>query len=276
MSESESFLLNVFTKANLCEYFYKLIKNNKFKEKDEIAKLIGVRKELIKEVFEGLTFFELIEKKDNIFYPVNIDFSFEKLSADYNFKLYMLRKLREKAGDYPNWKKNAPNLLIIEYFLKNEIIIINKNDKIFVGKLNEYFRERKYNIMEMNTNKFQNWCKIFEYLGFIKRVNKSDLLFHIDYNLMISLIHIYSTQFNTEILYLKDFLNWISKNFFLIPIEGNKIPNLICKTFYSLMRKKIISFTKVGDRPLMELLDKPSLLKIPREVNAIKYLEMEV
>ncbi|MHA1232443.1 MAG: hypothetical protein ACTSPQ_17570 [Candidatus Helarchaeota archaeon] len=269
---SERFLLNIFTKANLCEYFYNLIKKYEFKDKEEISDFLDVNPKLVKEVLNGLTFFELIEKKDNIFYVLDIGEDFKELPNNNGFRLFMMNKLRTETGNFPNWKYNAPNLLIIEYFLKEDITLIKKNDNMFIVDLNSYFKNRNYNQLQMNTNKFQNWCYIFEYLGFIQKVNKSDLLFYIDYSLMLSLIHLYSQKVNNKILYLKDFLDWVNNHFFLIPIEGKKIPNLICKTFYSLNRKKIIKLIKTGDKPLMELSNIPSLLRIPHEINAIEYM----
>jgi len=268
----EAFLLNIFNKSHLLYYFYNLIKNNSFKNEIEIVKLIDVPENLVKEVIRGLYFFELIEKIEDTYKRIEIPIISSQISEDINFKLYMLSILRSKIGNYLKWEKNAPNLLIIEYLIKNNIKIIERNDKIFCAELNDYFSKTSYNQIQMNTNKLANWCEIFHYLGFLTKITSSRFIFHINDEFFMSLMELYYSTLKNNVIYLKDFLDWVNKNYFLIPTKANKIPNIICKILYSLCRDKYFKFIKSGDKQLMELVDKPSLLNIPREINAIELL----
>ncbi|MHA1756750.1 MAG: hypothetical protein ACTSVV_08275 [Promethearchaeota archaeon] len=266
----DPFLLNVFNQAYLMYYLYDIIRYNKFKEIHEIEEFTNIDKKIIKEVLKGLHFFELIQKKNNFFL---VKKELTDIIQEEEFKLLVLKNLRRKVGNPQNWKKNASLLLVIEYLIEKNIVFIKNNDRIFCRDLTEYCKKRgyKHNI-DINTNKLYNWCNIFHYLGFLRKITSSEFIFHINKDLFLMLINLYIREFNSEIVFLRDFLEWLNENYLLIPLEGRKIPILISKIFYSLNSTNQIEFLKSGDRQLVEFSDIPTTLKLPQKINAIKII----
>jgi len=275
---SEAFLLNEFKEASFCPYFYKIINKKKIKDESQIAELLDLDLELAKRVFKGMKFFELIEAKYEI-YSTHPIYQHKDLSEELNFKLYMLSILREKTGNHPDWKKNAANLLIIEYLIKNNIIFVDNQDLNLIDKLNNFFfQENQYKplnsrtkeIIKMNTNKMDYWCEIFQFLGFLRRFSSRQYLLYIDLTLFFALIEICPYKKKFKYIGIKELLSWIDENFFLLPLEGNKVPEIIARIFYSLCRQDKIKIINYGDLTLVDLQNKPKYLNIPPNANAIE------
>jgi len=238
-------------------------------------------KKLVQRVGRLLQFFEMIEKKNDIYLVCEIPTQSDQISMSINFKLHILKKFRSIIGNFPKWKKNAVSFLIIEYLIKNNQLLINYTDPLLISKLNNYFsNERDYkprqqgqgNIIQLNSNKLENWCEIFRYLGFINKISSKQYIFDIDNELLKALIIIFSEKLDSKILPLYEFFDWLNDIYFLIRITGNKIPEILCKKLYSLCKENFIRFIKSGDSQIMELRNKPIYLNIPANINAIELM----
>ncbi len=278
---SETYLLNILKEASLFPFLHKMIQENNFKDLAQLAKKLDLDGRLVKRNGKLLQFFELIEKKNDIYRACKIPILSTNISIEMNFRLHLLQKFRALIGDFPKWKKNAASFLIIEYLLKENQVLIDYKDSQLISKLNNYFiNERGYTprqqgqgeIIKINSNKLENWCEAFQYFGFLFKISARKFIFNIDNKLLKALIILYSDEINNKIIPLHKYLEWLNFNYFLIRIEGNKVPDIFCKKIYTLCKEKDIKLIKSGDWRILDLSNKPNYLNIPANTNAIEII----
>ncbi|MHA1280969.1 MAG: hypothetical protein ACTSQP_00570 [Promethearchaeota archaeon] len=277
------YILNEFEEIELFLYVYNFLKESEgVKDIEKIEILLDIRRDIILRIIKFMSFLEIIEKREEKYHVKEIQRELISYSFEHNLKLYILKKFREKTGNYPNWEKNAVLLLIGEYFFDKSRNLIYIKDKNLITDINKYFIQRNYKplqqrekkIIQLNSNKFKNWAHIFTYLGFLVKVSDNIFIFNIDPDLIFSLIIKYSIKIRNNFIPLRDFLSWINNNYFLLPVRNNNIPLYFSKTLYYLCKQKRIELLKSGDTPIMNFSNIPQYLGISSIINSIKLNEM--
>lgn len=279
---SDAYVINSFSQAYLIPYFRRIINKNKFKIMKDIEEKFKISNAVVKDVFTGLKFFKFIKVENNVIYDCEPPRISSDISEDQNFKLYLLSRFKEETGYYPDWEKNAVCLLIIEYLIKINQVLVETNDKHLIEAMNQYFsKDRQYNPTQSGStvniklaeNKLKNWCQIFQYIGFLTRISSKLYLFSLNIDLLYSLFTIFPNKLKGGIVPLKKFIDWVNDNYLLIPMIGYKIPEMLSKALYSLCKEKRIRLIAHGNLPLMDLKNKPRYLNIATNINAIEIIE---
>jgi len=92
---SDAYVINSFSHAYLIPYFRKLIKKYQFKTQKEFVEKFSISSSVVRDVFTGLSFFRLYKKENDIFVDIEPSIISSEITADHNFRLYLLRIFRK-------------------------------------------------------------------------------------------------------------------------------------------------------------------------------------
>jgi hypothetical protein len=274
--DSEPFILNVVRNPLVLYPIFRTIANQKITSTDELAKTLLLSTELVEEGMSMLQILGLVHKQE---YQYKVTEEISITDNDSDFQACCLHRIARKCITTNGYGKQAAIMLIHTYLVSRNIGVFDPQETALPQKLDDWFAEQSYSPkgadgekIRMNSQKLLNWAKLTSYLGILTPLSKKYLVF-LRKKMFERMVDEFFKETKRNTASLQDFVNWSSRNFVLIHVEGSSIPVLYSRLLCQLHLESKIELHVRGDWPLLKLQEIPPGRGLQERYNAIKHIQ---